>query len=351
MSRSVASLLVSVTVIWMAGCGGGSCGGLSILHPILSRVERERALAESQGQTQGRAPGSGDFWLSSGRGPGGKRSVGPAQDGPALWLANRQPEEDSGPPERVESTETTRQTRRRSGPLLGFWVTLKRDLKEMPAELWTDTKAVYTSPTNLAVLGVTYGGSLAIQQTGPDDTVEDSFKGGHRTFKDDWRDGFAAAGNPGTHFALAGLWYLVGQQSQDEKTYQVGKTLFSALIINDLSTLAGKAATWEDGPDGEWGSFPSGHTSSSFAFASVMHEAYGHWVGAPLYALSALVAYERLDSNEHYLSDVVMGGVMGLVIGHTVAGEHGFEVFGGEIVPYVDPYGQTSGLAWVKHFK
>jgi hypothetical protein len=34
-----------------------------------------------------------------------------------------------------------------------------------------------------------------------------------------------------------------------------------------------------------------------------------------------------------------------------VAGEHEFKLFGGEIVPYVDPYSQTSGLAWVKHFK
>ena len=82
-----------------------------------------------------------------------------------------------------------------------------------------------------------------------------------------------------------------------------------------------------------------------------MHQAYGPWVGAPLYALSALVGYERLESGEHYLTDVIMGGIMGLVIGHTVAGEHDLEVFGGRIVPFVDPYTQTSGLAWVKSFK
>jgi len=217
--------------------------------------------------------------------------------------------------------------------------------------LWSDTKAVYGNPANLLILGLTYGGSLAIQETGPDDTVEDSFRGGHRTFGDDWRDGFGAVGNPGTHFALAGLWYVVGQQSGDTKTYEVGKTLFSALIINGLSTMAGQAASWDEGPNGEWGTFPSGHTSSMFTFASVMHEAYGPWVGAPLYALGGLVAYQRLETNEHYLSDVVMGGVMGLVIGHTVAGEHEFNVFGGTVMPYVDPYSDFSGVAWVKHFK
>ncbi|MCP4250673.1 MAG: phosphatase PAP2 family protein [bacterium] len=233
----------------------------------------------------------------------------------------------------------------------GFWETLKRDLREMPGDLWADTKAVYTSPTNLVILGLTYGGSLALQETGPDDTVEDSFAGGHRTFKQDWLKGFDVAGNPGTHFALAGIWYLLGQQAQDEKTYDVSKTLFSALIINGLSTMVGQAASWDRGPDGDWGAFPSGHTSSSFTFASVMHQAYGHWVGFPLYALSGLVAYERLEDDEHYLSDVIMGGVLGLVIGHTVAGEHELELFGGKIVPYADPYGQSTGVAWVKHFK
>lgn len=232
----------------------------------------------------------------------------------------------------------------------GFWDTVKRDVTRMPADLWTDTKAVYGSAPNLLILGLSYGGALAVQETGPDDTVEDSYRR-HTTFSKDARDAFAAAGNPGTHFALAGLWYLLGQQTQDEKTYEVGRTLFSALIINGLSTLTGQAATWDDSPNGEWGTFPSGHTSSTFTFASVMHEAYGPLVGVPLYGLGVLVAMERLESGEHYLSDVLMGGVMGLVIGHSVAGEHEFKLFGGEILPYADPNTGSTGLAWVKHFK
>jgi len=63
------------------------------------------------------------------------------------------------------------------------------------------------------------------------------------------------------------------------------------------------------------------------------------------------VAIEWLEDDEHYLSDVIMGGVMGLVIGHTVAGEHEFKLFGGEIRPYADPNTGSSGIAWAKHFK
>ena len=238
----------------------------------------------------------------------------------------------------------------RRAPLPGLWDTIERDVRSMPADLWSDTKAVYGSAPNLLILGLTYGGALAVQKTGPDDTVEDSYRH-HTTFSKDARDIFGMAGNPGTHFALAGAWYLLGQQTQDERTYEVGRTLFSALIINGLSTLAGQAASWDRSPNGELGTFPSGHTSSTFTFASVMHEVYGPLVGAPLYGLGVLVAIERLEDDEHYLSDVIMGGVMGLVIGHTVAGEHEFKLFGGEILPYADPNTGSSGIAWVKHFK
>ena len=239
----------------------------------------------------------------------------------------------------------------RRPPLDSFWDTVERDIKNMPADLWRDTKLVYVNPVNLVILGTAYGGSLALQQTGVDKSVEDHFERAHRHFNKEWRDGFAAAGNPGTHFALAGAWYLLGQQTLDEKTYDVGKTMFSALMINGLTVLIGQSATYDRGPNGERGTFPSGHTSSSFVMASVLHRAYGHAVGAPLYGLAALVAAERIDSGEHYMSDVVMGGVLGLVIGHTVAAGREPEFYGWKLVPYVSPHSGSTGVALSKTFK
>ena len=103
-------------------------------------------------------------------------------------------------------------------------------------------------------------------------------------------------------------------------------------------------------PDGGRYSFPSGHTSSSVTFATVMHKAYGPWVGVPLYGLSALVAMERLDDGEHWISDVVFGAALGLVVGHTVADGRPPEIFGGQLAPYVNPENGISGIAWVKTF-
>ncbi len=243
----------------------------------------------------------------------------------------------------------------RRRPLASFWDTVKRDLKYMPADIWRDTKRVYTKPLNLVILGTAYGGSLALQQTGPDDTVEDHFRRKrpfgrrdiHRHFNSSWRNGFGAAGNPGTHFALAGIWYLAGQQTMDDKTYEVGKTLFSALAINGITVLLGQAATFDRSPNGERGTFPSGHTSSTFVVASVMDEAYGPAVGIPLYLLGGLVAHERLESGEHYFSDVVMGAILGTVIGHSVAQGRDPEFFGWKVVPYTSSQGGT-GVALMK---
>ncbi len=239
----------------------------------------------------------------------------------------------------------------RSRPLPGLGETIKRDLKQFPTVLWDDTKAVYTNKQNLLVLGLTYGASSSIQEGGPDNTVEDSFRDGGKLNKG-FRDAGGLLGNPAVHFGLAGLWYLIGQQEQNDHTYEVGKKLFRALTVSGLSTALGQAASWDRAPNGEWGTFPSGHTSSSFAFASVMDHEYGPVVGWPLYALSSFVAWTRLEDREHYLSDVVMGSVLGLVVGHTVAsGGEPPKLFGGEIFPYADPMTGSTGVAWIKRIK
>ncbi len=242
----------------------------------------------------------------------------------------------------------------RRPPLDSFWETVKRDIKRAPKDLWRDTKLVYANPVNLVILGSTYGGALAVRETGVDKGIERHFQprrrdggGTHHHIKKDWLAFFDAAGNPGTHFAMASIWYLIGQQSMDDKTYEVGKTLFSALMINGMTVIIGQAAHADRGPNGRYGTMPSGHTSSSFVLASVMHQAYGHLVGVPLYALATFNGWQRVDSREHYLSDVIMGGVLGLVVGHSVASGRDPEFFGWKIVPWASPDGGV-GVAFAK---
>lgn len=99
-------------------------------------------------------------------------------------------------------------------------------------------------------------------------------------------------------------------------TYDFGQ----ALVVNGAYTGLIKVAAGRQRPDGSSNqSFPSGHTSTTFALASVADRHYGWKVGLPAYALAAGIGLSRVESNKHYLSDVVAGATLGLVVGRTVA--------------------------------
>ena len=232
------------------------------------------------------------------------------------------------------------------GPLPSLGRTILRDLKEAPEVLWHDTKKTFGNPYNLLFLVGAGGASLAVRCE-VDDDIEDHYDR-KNTFKPDWRDAFGAMGNPATHFGFAAVWYLLGQTAQDAKTYEVGKRAFSALGITGVTTVLLKLAANTESPNGEDWAWPSGHVSSTMALATVLNHAYGPLVGLPMFGVTGLVAVERLDSREHHFSDVVFGAALGWVVAETVMKEHRPEIFGGQIVPYLDPASRNAGVAWVK---
>jgi membrane-associated phospholipid phosphatase len=258
--------------------------------------------------------------------------------------ARMEPANAAEPATSQPSAEVTRPVER--GPLPTFGQTVKRDLQEMPRVLWEDTKAVYGNPWNVLALLGAGGASIALRTTNADDHIAEHYER-HHAFRGDWPDTFGALGNPATHFALAGVLYLAGEQLQHDKTYEVGRKMFNALTITGVSTMFLKVCAWDDSPNGEWGAWPSGHVSSTMAVATVLNDAYGPVAGVPMFGLTALVGIERLDDGEHWLSDVVFGAVLGWVVGETVMKEHRPEIFGGEVVPYVDVRG-GAGIGWFK---
>jgi membrane-associated phospholipid phosphatase len=65
-------------------------------------------------------------------------------------------------------------------------------------------------------------------------------------------------------------------------------------------------------PNGKPHSFPSGHTSISFASAEFVRKRYGWEYGLPAYALASFVAYSRVEAKEHYTHDVIAGAAIGI---------------------------------------
>lgn len=58
-------------------------------------------------------------------------------------------------------------------------------------------------------------------------------------------------------------------------------------------------------------SFPSGHTSVSFASAAYLQRRYGWAWGAPAYAVATYVGWGRCFSKKHHWWDVVTGAAIG----------------------------------------
>jgi membrane-associated phospholipid phosphatase len=59
-------------------------------------------------------------------------------------------------------------------------------------------------------------------------------------------------------------------------------------------------------------SFPSGHTSSAFAFATSMSINYPKWyIIVPCYTYASAIGYSRMYLGVHYPSDVLVGALVG----------------------------------------
>jgi len=233
-----------------------------------------------------------------------------------------------------------------------FWRSFGRWGKELPETLWDDTKAVFTNRWALVGLGAAAASGAIVHCSDADWKTLKHYREHGSCLNSFWDNFGDVAGNPGTHFAVAGTMFLTSLARNDTANYEKSKTLINALAINGLVTLGLKGIVRSDVPNGNGCGWPSGHTSSSFCFATVMHREYGPWVGVPCYALAAFVGYERVDARNHDLSDVVSGALIGMAIGYAVSEHHQerLQLLGMDIVPWTDPSCGGVGIALAKQW-
>jgi membrane-associated phospholipid phosphatase len=96
-------------------------------------------------------------------------------------------------------------------------------------------------------------------------------------------------------------------------------TAFTVQLATGRATPSANRGTHAFQPFSSNDSFPSGHASQAFATASViaMH-ADSPWVGAAAYGLAGLVGLARLETRDHFSSDVLAGALIGTGIGRAV---------------------------------
>jgi membrane-associated phospholipid phosphatase len=139
--------------------------------------------------------------------------------------------------------------------------------------------------------------------------------------------------------------YAIGRAVGKPRLARLGADLVRAQIVTQGVTQTVKFATQRTRPDGSILSFPSGHTSTSFATATVLNAHFGLKAGIPAYAMAAWVAASRVQMKRHHVSDVVAGATVGLLAGRAVTFGHGRNRFA--LSPMVVPGGAGVSIASV----
>jgi len=202
-----------------------------------------------------------------------------------------------------------------SGPSVGAVV------REMPRDIWKflswDTALVLGAGGGAALIGHVWDDDLAGE-------LETNVSLNNAT----------EAGNTYGSFAIqaaigVGL-YTGGRVAGKRGLAVTGADIMRAQILGQVYVQALKFTVQRERPDGSNSlSFPSGHSASAFATATVLQRHYGWKVGIPATIAAAYVATARVHDNKHYLSDVIFGGAIGVAAQRTVmlhAGRYGFTV-------------------------
>lgn len=155
-------------------------------------------------------------------------------------------------------------------------------------------------------------------------------------------DGFADVGRGfgnGLYIAPAmGAFYLAGEAREDRRLRRASLDALESLALSGLFVTVLKTTTGRERPEagrgrGSWtgpslsnshNSFPSGHSSDAFSVATIFATEYADVPGVVpgAYALAALTGASRVYHDQHWASDVFVGGALGYFTAKAIARAH-----------------------------
>jgi membrane-associated phospholipid phosphatase len=155
------------------------------------------------------------------------------------------------------------------------------------------------------------------------------------TVTEDVLDPGQVIGNGALQVGGALTTFAIGRLTHRPEVAIFGSELFRAQVLNGAITAGVKLAVQRTRPDSGPYSFPSGHSSATFATATVIEHEFGWKAGLAAYGVAAYVAASRLTENQHFTSDVIFGAAIGIVSAHAVTLGHGRTRVG--VAPFASP--------------
>lgn len=228
---------------------------------------------------------------------------------------------------------------------------------------WTDTKAIVVSPTKWNEHDWTKFGAFVALESGlifADQSVAD-FAQSHKNNTESYisRNILEHFGAEHSIIVMSGI-LTYGMLAKNEKFVSTALLAFESFALASLvtripKTLVGRERpdNWQgDGPftfNGPFGgsSFPSGHTTASFAVASVIATQFrdSKWIPVAAYSVAGLAGLSRIYDNKHWLTDVVAGAAIGTLVGNLVS--HRTSNSRLTVVPFGNNHFQGISLAYV----
>jgi len=231
--------------------------------------------------------------------------------------------------------------------------------------LLAESRDFATTPFQLenSNLFLTLGVAGAIGLTyGFDGQIRDKLQQNRSRSIDKAADTGSLIGDPYLHLGFAALLYGGGIMAESPRWKETGEMLGEALILADGATLILKEATGRGRPiatshkgdfkpfgfKSNFDGFPSMHTASSFAMASVLARTSDSMSVAVLsYCAAVFVGFSRMNQDKHWASDVLLGAAIGELAGRVAISQHARKSSYSFIPSVMDGGG---GLALAGHF-
>jgi len=146
---------------------------------------------------------------------------------------------------------------------------------------------------------------------------------------------------------------------KDKKLLQTTRLMIESFFITGKITLISKGVfgrarpyTGEGPLEFAWLKFnvrqerrslPSGHVSGAFSIMTVLAKQYdAWWIKIPAYTVAVAVAFQRLESRNHWGADVIVGGAIGYSVSSTLVNRYRQPSKSSSAHPYI--FGNRVGL-------